>query len=100
VYVTGWIKRGPRGVIGTNRLCARETVTNLLADARAGSLPDPASRTGLDASDFAAHGVTVVDLAGWRRIDAAERQLGAAASRPRVKVVDRTALLTAAAVGS
>ncbi|MCV7250597.1 FAD-dependent oxidoreductase [Mycolicibacterium fluoranthenivorans] len=100
VYVTGWIKRGPRGVIGTNRLCARETVTNLLADARAGTLPDPASQTGPDASDFAAHGVTVVDLAGWRRIDAAERQLGAAASRPRVKVVDRRALLTAAAVVS
>ncbi|MDR3663486.1 MAG: FAD-dependent oxidoreductase [Mycobacterium sp.] len=100
VYVTGWIKRGPRGVIGTNRLCARETVTNLLTDARAGALPELVPQAGLKAADLAARGVVVVDLAGWRLIDAAERQQGAAASRPRVKVVNRAALLTAAGVGS
>lgn len=100
VYVTGWIKRGPRGVIGTNRLCARETVTHLLADARAGLLSDRASSTGLNAADLAARGVTVVDLSGWHLIDAAERQQGAANSRPRVKVVDRAGLLAVAGVGS
>ncbi|MHA7664782.1 FAD-dependent oxidoreductase [Mycolicibacterium sp. HS_4_1] len=100
VYVTGWIKRGPSGVIGTNRLCARETVTNLLADARAGALPEPASQDGLNATDLAARGVTVVNLAGWKRIDAAERELGVAASRPRVKVVHRDAMLAAAGEGS
>lgn len=98
VYVAGWIKRGPRGVIGTNRLCARETVTSLLADARAGTLPQPVSADRVDADVLAARGVAVVDLAGWRHIDAAERHQGAAVSRPRVKVVDRVAMLTAAGV--
>lgn len=41
VYVTGWIKRGPRGVIGTNRGCAQETVAALLDDHRAGRLASP-----------------------------------------------------------
>ncbi|MDX1875096.1 FAD-dependent oxidoreductase [Mycolicibacterium sp. 120266] len=97
VYVTGWIKRGPRGVIGTNRLCARETVTNLLADARAGVLPKPTSHQHLDAT-LAERGVEVVTLAGWHLIDAVEREKGSATSRPRVKVVDRRAMLTAAGV--
>lgn len=100
VYVTGWIKRGPRGVIGTNRLCARQTVTNLLADARAGTLPTPASHERFNAAELTARGVNVVDLAGWHLIDAAEREQGVAASRPRVKVVDRAALLTAAGLGT
>lgn len=38
-YVVGWIKRGPSGIIGTNKKCARETVAALLADAKAGNLP-------------------------------------------------------------
>ncbi|MFE6860956.1 FAD-dependent oxidoreductase [Nocardia sp. NPDC057668] len=44
VYAAGWIKRGPTGVIGTNRTCAEETVASLLADHRAGTLPEPAQR--------------------------------------------------------
>ncbi|WP_078593606.1 FAD-dependent oxidoreductase [Streptomyces sp. NRRL S-920] len=40
-YVVGWIKRGPTGGIGTNRTCAAETVSTLLADAVAGTLPTP-----------------------------------------------------------
>ncbi|WP_099022993.1 FAD-dependent oxidoreductase [Mycolicibacterium palauense] len=98
VYVTGWIKRGPRGVIGTNRECARETVTQLLADARADILPSPPEGGRLDVDELAARGLHVVDLAGWRLIDAAERQQGSTVSRPRVKVVDRQALLAAAGV--
>ncbi|MGU3500960.1 FAD-dependent oxidoreductase [Mycobacterium sp. C31M] len=95
LYVTGWIKRGPRGVIGTNRLCARETVENLLADAEAGALP-ASDGTSSIAEQLSAQGVHVVDWAGWRSIDEAERRLGSAAARPRVKVVDRAELLTAA----
>ncbi len=41
VYATGWIKRGPTGVIGTNKKCAYETVDHLLEDAAAGKLPEP-----------------------------------------------------------
>lgn len=95
LYVTGWIKRGPRGVIGTNRLCARETVENILADANAGLLPVRAESTGV-ADELSAKGIAVVDWSGWRLIDEAERERGSAVSRPRVKVVDRQALLTAA----
>lgn len=95
-YVTGWIKRGPRGVIGTNRECARQTVANLLADARAGLLTaehaDSESLCGLLRSRDA----HIVDWAGWRRIDAAERQRGSIAKRPRVKLADVEALLGAA----
>ncbi len=100
LYVTGWIKRGPRGVIGTNRLCARETVENLLADARAGTLPAVSADGLMISDDLAAKGVSVVDWAGWRLIDEAERSHGSAMSRPRVKVVDREALLIAAGVTS
>lgn len=41
LYVVGWIKRGPRGFIGSNKTCARETVNSLLADANEGRLPTP-----------------------------------------------------------
>lgn len=96
VYVTGWIKRGPHGVIGTNRLCARETVANLLADARGGLLPPAVSTTTELATLLTSRDVTVVDWAGWRSIDAAERRHGEAVSRPRMKIVGLDALLTTA----
>ena len=96
VYVTGWIKRGPRGVIGTNRECARQTVTNLLADARAGLLPpNPADMNSLSEL-LGSRDAEVVDWSGWRRIDAVECERGSAARRPRVKVADVAELLTAA----
>jgi ferredoxin--NADP+ reductase len=93
-YVTGWIKRGPRGVIGSNKRCAAETVANLLADARAGRL---AVR---DEGDIAAlldeRGCRVVTREGWRRIDSAEAAAGRAQGRPRVKFTDAERLLGAA----
>ncbi len=98
LYVTGWIKRGPRGVIGTNRLCARETVESLLADAAAGRLPTPTAQPEAIRARLGEQGVPVVDWSGWRLIDDAERAQGSVADRPRVKVVDRAALLTAAGV--
>lgn len=95
LYVTGWIKRGPRGVIGTNRLCARETVQHLLSDAGAGLLSVPVAPHAVEQA-LSTKEVHVVDWNGWRAIDEAERRQGAASSRPRVKVVDRDALLAAA----
>ncbi|CPU37417.1 FAD-dependent oxidoreductase [Mycobacteroides abscessus] len=95
-YVTGWIKRGPRGVIGTNRTCAHETIGSLFEDFHKGQLADgTASNKSLDRL-LESRGVRVVDLAGWRAIDALERERGAAAGRPRVKVVEIPALLAAA----
>lgn len=86
-YVTGWIKRGPRGVIGTNRTCAEETVGELWRDHLDGALsrtvagPDELRKLLQD------RGVQAVDWSGWRAIDAAERERGAASSRPRVKFI-------------
>jgi ferredoxin--NADP+ reductase len=95
VYVTGWIKRGPRGVIGTNRICAQETVAALWADFTDGALKrDVAERDSLRRL-LDERAVTSVAWPGWRAIDAAERSRGADASRPRVKFVAIEELLAA-----
>jgi ferredoxin/flavodoxin---NADP+ reductase len=94
VYVAGWIKRGPSGVIGTNKPDAVETATALLDDPARELAPDDARDEAVDAL-LTGRGVTVLDRDGWRRIDAAETTAGAAAGRPRVKLVTRQALLDA-----
>ncbi|MFY9808601.1 MAG: FAD-dependent oxidoreductase [Pseudonocardiaceae bacterium] len=94
-YVVGWIKRGPTGVIGTNKGDAKETVEQLLHDLDA--LPRAAHREP-DAiiTNLAQRNVGVVTWAGWEAIDAAEQALGVAAGRTRIKITDRAALLIAA----
>jgi ferredoxin--NADP+ reductase len=96
VYVTGWIKRGPRGVIGTNRACAEETVTALWDDFAAGLLDR--SVEGRDALQalLTTRGARPIPWHGWRAIDEAERARGTAASRPRVKFVAVAEMLSAA----
>lgn len=87
-YVVGWIKRGPLGVIGTNKSDAAGTVRHLLADL--GTLPTP---TGPDAGDLlAGRGRAASSYADWERIDAAEQASGAHFGRPRVKVATWHAL--------
>jgi ferredoxin--NADP+ reductase len=93
-YVAGWIKRGPTGVIGTNKACAVETVATLLGDELPEIAPADAEPAAVDAL-LAQRGVQVVDADGWRRIDAAETAAGAAVGRPRVKFCTREALLAA-----
>ncbi|MFI8341068.1 FAD-dependent oxidoreductase [Streptomyces sp. NPDC085639] len=92
-YVAGWIKRGPTGVIGTNRPCAKETVSSLLQDAGAlarRDLPgDP-----LDA--LRAAGLRPVRWSGWLAIEAAEAELGLSLGRRSVKIPDWQGLLGAA----
>ncbi|MGV9707841.1 FAD-dependent oxidoreductase [Streptomyces sp. NPDC003483] len=92
-YVAGWIKRGPTGVIGTNRPCAKETVTSLLEDA-----PDLVRREVSDdpLAALRAIGVAPVGWAGWQAIERAEAELGASLGRSVVKLPDWTSLLTAA----
>jgi ferredoxin--NADP+ reductase len=95
VYSTGWIKRGPSGVIGTNKKDATETVEHLLEDARAGRL----TPTGMSAADvdalLAERGVEVVTQHGWEAIDAVERLQGEPQGRPRVKLTAWDELLDA-----
>ena len=87
-YAAGWIKRGPSGVIGTNKACAAETVASMIEDA--GRLPvESGGAEGPDAilamlSDRCPDYVTADD---WRRLDEAEARRGEAEGRPRVKVV-------------
>jgi ferredoxin--NADP+ reductase len=84
-YAAGWIKRGPSGVIGTNKKDATETVELLLEDARAGRLAHVDSTETLEAL-LDAKGVHYVEYDGWRAIDAAERGAGEPLGRPRVKL--------------
>jgi ferredoxin--NADP+ reductase len=93
-YVAGWIKRGPTGIIGTNKKDAAATVASLLADVSSGALPEPTSPGGIDAL-LAERGVDVVTTEGWRAIDASERALGASRGRDRTTIHDRTDLLAA-----
>jgi len=95
-YVAGWIKRGPTGVIGTNRHDAKETVTSLLADAEAGRLPAPRGNAEDLVALLTERGSTVVRWEGWQAIDAAERALGAEQGRERAKIHARDDLLSAA----
>ena len=96
VYCTGWIKRGPTGVIGTNKKDASETVELLLEDAAAGAFGG--RETSFEAVDslLAERGVDVVTYAGWQAIDAAERGRGEPEGRPRVKLTAWEELLAAA----
>lgn len=93
-YVAGWIKRGPTGVIGTNRPCAKETVTSLLDDApgllRAELPGDPLA--GLRAA-----GLRPVEWPGWLAIERAEAELGRSLGRGVVKIPDWEGLRAAAA---
>ena len=89
VYVTGWIKRGPVGLIGNTKSDAKETIEMLLADYDAGKLPEPLHP---DPSDIIAyltdHDVDYTTWAGWHRLDNAERELGAPEGRERKKIVE------------
>ncbi|MFD3512914.1 FAD-dependent oxidoreductase [Streptomyces sp. NPDC058657] len=92
-YVAGWIKRGPTGVIGTNRPCAKETALSLLADADALSGREVA---GEPLEVLGELGMRPVEWPGWLAIEAAESALGASLGRGSVKIADWAGLLAAA----
>ncbi len=85
-YVTGWIKRGPTGVIGTNRPDSVETVEALLEDMRAGRLLSPSApnREALEKL-LRERGIRYVTFEEWQILDRLERERGQAVGRPRVK---------------
>jgi ferredoxin--NADP+ reductase len=94
-YCAGWIKRGPSGVIGTNKKDATETVELLLEDAEARLIGTSELEGTLEAL-LQERGVDHVSHAGWEAIDAGERGRGAPLGRPRVKFLTRDELLEAA----
>ena len=93
-YTAGWIKRGPSGVVGTNRKDATDTVAHLIADANAGSLPSAQhpETAAIDAL-LAAKNVEVFTFADWQALDAHELAQGQQQGRPRHKVVQREEML-------
>ena len=97
-YAVGWIKRGPTGIIGTNKKDAQETVDSLLEDLEAGRLLEPPApeREALEAL-LDERRPDHVTYAGWEAIDRQERERGEPQGRPRVKLARFEALLDAAA---
>jgi ferredoxin/flavodoxin---NADP+ reductase len=96
-YVSGWIKRGPSGIIGTNKKDSQDTVDALLEDHAAGCIPRPA----VDAPDailnvLAERAPDHITYTHWEAIDAHEQTLGEPHGRPRVKLVRHEHLLDAA----
>lgn len=96
VYVTGWIKRGPVGLIGHTKGDANETVASFLTDHAAGRLPEP------ETPDPEAivrllqeRSVRYTTWEGWHHLDAHERSLGEPTGRERIKVVEREEMLRA-----
>jgi ferredoxin--NADP+ reductase len=97
-YVVGWIKRGPTGVIGTNKKDAQETVDALLEDLAAGRIPDPPAPDPTEIeSALRARKPSLVTYAGWDQIDRHERTLGEPHGRPRVKLTSIDEMLEVAA---
>ncbi|MGW6716914.1 FAD-dependent oxidoreductase [Streptomyces globisporus] len=92
-YVAGWIKRGPTGVIGSNRSCAKETVASLLADAAALTRRTAAEDPLAVLREW---GLRPVEWAGWLSIERAEAELGRSLGRGPVKIPDWAGLLAAA----
>jgi ferredoxin--NADP+ reductase len=86
-YVVGWAKRGPSGVIGTNKKDANDTVDRLLEDLAAGRLLETTPISDLALEEFVrARQPELIDYPGWERIDRHEQGLGEAGGRPRVKL--------------
>ena len=90
-YVTGWIKRGPSGIIGTNKKCAQATVQHLLADVADLRGERPSAQATADW--LHERQPRLMTREHWATIDAHERRLGAPSRRPRVKLTRVAELL-------
>jgi ferredoxin--NADP+ reductase len=97
VYAVGWIKRGPTGILGTNKRDAEETVTCLVEDLASAALPEPArgGREQIDAL-LAERKPGLVTVEGWRAIARRELERGRSERRPRVKLASHEELLDVA----
>ena len=98
LYVAGWLKRGPKGIIGDNLIDAEETIRALIEDDAQGLLrkPDAVFENSGVAPVLAARDTRVVSKEGWARIDAEERRRGAEAGKPREKLTSVSEMLRVA----
>ncbi|MGW9826998.1 ferredoxin/flavodoxin---NADP+ reductase [Brevibacterium pityocampae] len=97
VYATGWIKRGPVGLIGHTKGDALETITHLIADRAAGGLPEPeAPAEDAIVELLRSKSVDFVDWEGYHLLEAAEKALGEPHGRERIKIATREAMLAEA----
>ena len=92
VYATGWIKRGPVGLIGHTKSDAMETIQHLVKDQASWWSPSQPSEDSV-VELLKSRGVAYTNLEGWHRLDAKELELGAARGRERLKVVPREDML-------
>ena len=101
-YVVGWIKRGPSGVIGTNKKDALDTVTALFEDVAEGRIYEPPGEATAEAAAemVAERAPDAVGFQGWRAIDEAEVGRGEPHGRPRIKFCTVEEMLEAARAGS
>src|SRR5690606_9657367 len=92
IYATGWIKRGPQGLIGATKSDAMETVQNLL-NGQSGwwSPAEPGPQAIVDL--LTERGIRFTEVNGWHNLDEHEKALGEAAGRERIKVVPRDEML-------
>ncbi|MDN5805956.1 MAG: FAD-dependent oxidoreductase [Brevibacterium sp.] len=97
VYTTGWIKRGPVGLIGHTKGDALETIGHILDDRAAGVLTEPVYPDDSAIIElFESKGVDYVDWEGYHRVETAEKALGEAEGRERVKIATREEMLAEA----
>lgn len=91
MYATGWIKRGPVGLIGSTKSDAQETISNLIEDYNSGKLHATTDEVGWDSARalLDERGVRYTDWQGWNRLEDFEKELGAQSGRERIKVVER-----------
>lgn len=101
LYTAGWIKRGPTGVIGTNKTCAQETVHCMVEDLRAGRLNMPADPSVEGAMALVqARQADSISYDEWLNIDSVEVSRGEAAGRPRIKFTNIEEMVRVAKTGS
>lgn len=91
-YVVGWIKRGPSGIIGTNKPDSQATVAHMLEDATTGSTHSPTNHAGITEL-LETRNIPYVTYADWLILDALETERGKLAGRPRIKFTDPDEML-------
>ncbi|KAA8542517.1 hypothetical protein F0562_023669 [Nyssa sinensis] len=100
LYVCGWLKRGPTGIIATNLYCAEETIASIYEDIEKGVLastskmPKPGREGLLQLLD--SRSVKVVPFSAWEKIDSEEKRLGSLKNKPRDKLTASEDLLKVA----